>query len=63
MADRSHKTRQKMTFRPAPAKPRNPFVAPTLQRAAGPHRKSPGAIRAAARRAVRTALDKPSDDE
>ena len=63
MADRSHKTRQKMTFRLAPAKPRNPFVAPALRRAAGPHRKSASAERAAARRTVRDTLDEPPADD
>lgn len=61
MANRSLKTRQKMTFRIAPVKPRNPLVAPSMKRAAGPHRKSEGAARVAERQALRRALKK--DDE
>jgi hypothetical protein len=57
MADRSHKTRQKLTFRLAPIKPRNPLVAPAMKRVAGPHRKSASAIRAAAREALQRAVD------
>ncbi len=55
MADRTHKTRQKPTFRIAPSKPRNPLVAPALKRVAGPHRKSASAVRAAERRALERA--------
>jgi hypothetical protein len=63
MADRSHKTRQKLTFRIAPAKPRNPLVAPAIKRVAGPHRKSPGAVRAAQRLALQRAVKIKEEDE
>ncbi len=56
MADRTQKTRQKLTFRVPVAKPRNPLVAPALKRSAGPHRKSASAARAAERKAVERAL-------
>ncbi len=62
MADRAHKTRQKPTFRIAPPKPRNPLVVPALKRAAGPHRKSRGAERAAERRALARDPERPDDD-
>lgn len=58
MADRAQKTRQKMTFRIAPAKPRNPLVAPAIKRVAGPHRKSRGGARLAERQALLRILDK-----
>ncbi len=61
MADRAHKTRQKMTFRIAPVKPRNPLVAPAMKRVAGPHRKSQGARRTAERQALQRTL-KTKDD-
>ena len=63
MADRTHKTRQKLTFRVAPPKPRNPLVAPALKRAAGPHRKSRGATRAATRSDTRDPLDPKNGDD
>jgi len=63
MADRSHKTRQKLTFRLPRTKPRNPLVVPAAKRAAGPHRKAPGALRAAERLALkREAGEKDTDD-
>lgn len=62
MADRTHKTRQKMTFRIAPAKPRNPLVAPAMKRVAGSHRKSRGAVRVAERQALQRAIDKKDED-
>lgn len=62
MAVRTHKTRQKMTFRIAPLKPRNPLVAPALKRAAGAHRKSEGAARAAERLALQRALKEEKED-
>ena len=62
MAARTHKTRQKMTFRIAPTKPRNPLVAPAMKRAAGPHRKSSGALRVAEEQALRRTLKKKDDD-
>ncbi len=58
MADRAHKTRQKMTFRIAPSKPRNPLVAPAIKRVAGAHRKTRGAVRIAERQALQRALKK-----
>ncbi len=58
MADRAHKTRQKMTFRIAPSKPRNPLVAPAVKRVAGAHRKTRGAVRIAERQALQRALKK-----
>ncbi len=68
MADRAHKTRQKPTFRVPVAKPRNPVLVPAMKRAAGPHRKSPGAVRLADKRALRdtrhgTARDDETPDE
>jgi len=57
MADRTHKIRQKMTFRVASIKPRNPLVAPAMKRVAGPHRKSTSATRAAERLALQRVLD------
>ena len=62
MAIRTHKTRQKMTFRIAPIKPRNPLVAPALKRAAGAHRKSEGAARVADRLALQRALKDEKED-
>ena len=56
MADRTHKTRQKLTFRVPVAKPRNPLVAPALKRAAGAHRRSASAVRASERKAIERAL-------
>ena len=58
MADKSHGTRQKMTFRIAPSKPRNPLAVLAQKRAAGPHKKSVSAERAAAQRALKNALKK-----
>lgn len=58
MANREHKTRQKLTFRMAAPKPRNPLVAPAMKRVAGPHRKSTGAARTAERVALRRTLKK-----
>ena len=52
MADRAHKTRQKLTFRVPVATPRNPLVVPAARRVAGPHRKSRSAERSAARVAL-----------
>lgn len=37
-------------------KPRNPYVAPALQRKAGAHEQSPGARRQAEKRALRKSL-------
>ena len=50
-----------MTFRLAPAKPRNPLVAPAIQRAAGAHRKTRAAQRIAERQALHQALKKDDD--
>ena len=62
MANRTHKTRQKMTFRIVPGKPRNPLVAPAMQRAAGAHRKSEGAARLAEKQALQRDLKKAEED-
>jgi hypothetical protein len=63
MADRSHKTRQKLTFRLAQPKPRNPLAVPASRRVAGPHRKARGALRAAERLSLkREAGTKDPDD-
>lgn len=40
------------------AKPRNPVAMPALQRRAGAHRPSGGALRQAARRALRGELER-----
>lgn len=45
-----------MTYRPMSLKPRNPLVAAALHRQAGAHRKSPGALRQQAHRALRREL-------
>lgn len=65
MARRTHGTRQKLVFRVAAAKPRNPLVAPAIKRAAGPHRKGPSALRGAQKSALRKTLapDAGSDDD
>lgn len=39
-------------------KPRNPLVAPSLQRRAGAHRLAAGAVRQQARRALRGELER-----
>ncbi len=66
MANRTHNTRQKMTFRIAPRiaqiKPRNPLVAPAMKRAAGAHRKSEGALRLAEKHALQRELKKEKED-
>ncbi len=62
MANRTHKTRQKMTFRIAPSKPRNPLVAPAMMRAAGAHRKSEGAARLAEKQALQRELKKEKEN-
>lgn len=51
MANRTHKTRQKLVFRVPVAKPRNPLAMAARQRSAGSHRKSGGAQRSALRNA------------
>ena len=61
MANRTLKTRQKMTFRVAPIKPRNPLVAPSLKRVAGPHRKSESARRVAEKQALERELKDEKD--
>ena len=58
MAVKTHSTRQKLTFRVASPKPRNPLVVAARKRAAGPHKKSQSAERAAAERALKRALKK-----
>lgn len=58
MAVKTHGTRQKMTFRVAIGKPRNPLAVLARKRAAGPHQKSASAERAAAERALKRALKK-----
>ncbi|MGI9024472.1 MAG: hypothetical protein ACR2GP_02640 [Burkholderiaceae bacterium] len=67
MANRTHKTRQKMTFRVAPRiaqiKPRNPLVAPAMKRAAGAHRKSESAARLAEKQALQHELKKETRDD
>jgi len=57
MANRTHRSRQKLTFRVDSGKPRNPLVVPALQRAAGRHGKSGQALRARARRLVKKEVD------
>lgn len=56
MANRTHGTRQKMVFRLPATRPRNPLALRARQQAAGPHRKTVGAVRAAQRRAVKKLL-------
>ena len=63
MAVKTHGTRQKMTFRVAATKPRNPLVVLAKKRAAGPHKKSESAERAAAERALKRALKKRAVNE
>lgn len=49
MARKTLGTRQKLVFRLPPTRPGNPFAALAKQRKAGPHGKSRGALRRAAR--------------
>ncbi len=49
MARKTLGTRQKLVFRLPPSRPGNPFAALAKQRKAGPHGKSGGAPRRAAR--------------
>ena len=63
MAVKTHGTRQKMTFRVATSRPRNPLVVLAKKRAAGPHKKSVSAERAAAERALKRALKKAADSD
>lgn len=63
MAVKTQRTRQKMTFRIASGKPRNPLVVLAKKRAAGPHKKSQSAERAAAERALKRALKKAAGND
>lgn len=56
MARRTLGTRQKLVFRLPPEKPRNPLVVAALRKRGGAHRKAPGALRAAGRRALKKLL-------
>ncbi len=62
MARKAHSTRQKMTFKLAPSRPRNPVALPARMRAAGAHRKSASALRAEAARKLERALDEDKED-
>jgi hypothetical protein len=57
MANKSHSTRQKLTFKLPAAKPRNPLVVPAGKRKAGSHAPEPGAVRQAEKRKVKKLLD------
>jgi hypothetical protein len=61
MAKKTHTTRQKMTFRLAPVRPRNPLALPARLRSAGAHRKSTAAARAEAQRLLKKALEDDDD--
>ena len=50
-----------MTIHLKTAKPRNPFVAAALRRAAGAHRPGAGARRQQARQALRREIDRLRD--
>jgi hypothetical protein len=54
---KGHTTRQKLTFRIATRKPRNPLALRARQRSAGPHRKSASALRGAAKRELKKIVE------
>jgi hypothetical protein len=56
MANKTHSTRQKLTFRLQPTKPRNPLALRARQRSAGAHVKSTSARRAEAKRLLKKSL-------
>lgn len=60
MADKSHKTRQKLVFR-GPVKPRNPIAVPARLRRAGSHTKTASTERQAGKLALKKALDPPEE--
>jgi len=60
MANKAHNSRQKLTFRVTPAKPRNPLALLGRRRAGGPHGKSTSAKRALQARILKKSL---KDDE
>ena len=66
MANKALATRQKMRLLakpgPPPGKPRNPFAGLAKQRAAGPHGRSEGATRQAAKQALKKAPTTGDDD-
>lgn len=69
MANKALAKRQKMVIRIEPSqkalKPRNPLVAPALQRAAGPHRKSASGVRQEQKRLLGrkiSTLSEPEED-
>ncbi|MFM2399745.1 MAG: hypothetical protein RL341_1902 [Pseudomonadota bacterium] len=57
MANKSHSTRQKLTFKLPVAKPRNPLVVPAGKRKAGSHAPDPSAVRQAEKRKLKKLLD------
>ncbi len=64
MANKTHGTRQKMTFRVAASKPRNPVALKARQMPAGPHQKTAGAKRAAEKNQIKKALlEEPEDSD
>lgn len=50
-----------MKIRLKTPKPRNPFVAPSLMRSAGGHRRSAGSLRQQARQSLRRELGRDPD--
>lgn len=56
MANKTHGTRQKMTFRVEASKPRNPVALKARQMPAGPHGKTTSAKRAADKLALKKTL-------
>ncbi len=56
MANKTHGTRQKMTFRVEATKPRNPLAVKARQMPAGPHGKTTGAKRAAEKNQLKKTL-------
>jgi len=61
MANKTHGTRQKMTFRVPAAKPRNPLAVPAAKRSAGPHGPTPKAVRARQRSILKKLLERPEE--
>jgi hypothetical protein len=60
MANKTHGTRQKLTFKLPAIKPRNPLVVEAGKRKAGSHTPDKGAVRQAQKRQVKKLLDNDS---
>jgi hypothetical protein len=57
MANKTHGTRQKLTFKLPATKPRNPLVAVAGKRKAGSHAPEKGAVRQAEKRATKKLIE------